>query len=100
MKGDIIIEYLNRASVLYLIAAILSAIIVLGGLIIYLVYIPQDFPELENQIVDNNQNIIESLTAPDGGIESISKELQDSLTAPKTKNKASQDILDSLTVPK
>jgi len=45
MKKDIIEEYLKRASVLYLIGAILSIIIVLTGLIFYIVYIPQDIKE-------------------------------------------------------
>jgi len=49
MKADIIYEYLKRASVLYLIGAILSAVIVLGGLIFYLIYIPQDISEPEEE---------------------------------------------------
>lgn len=42
MKRDIIEEYFKRASIMYLVTAILAVIIVLGGLIVYLVYIPQD----------------------------------------------------------
>ena len=49
MRADIIYEYLKRASVLYLIGAILSAVVVLGGLIFYLIYIPQDISELKEE---------------------------------------------------
>ena len=50
MKKDIIGEYLKKASVLYLVGAILSIIIVLGGLVFYLVYIPQDIKEPEEKL--------------------------------------------------
>ena len=49
MKKDIIEEYLKRASFLYLIGAILSIIIVLGGLVFYLIYIPQNIKEPEQE---------------------------------------------------
>ena len=99
MKSDIIWRYLKRASFLYLIAAILSSVIVLGGLAVYLIFIPQDLSEPENQATDKEKDIIKSLTAPGGEIEPISKEMQESLTAPKSGNKVPDDILDSLSAP-
>jgi len=99
MKKDVVEEYFKKASVIYLVAAIASVVIVMGGLIFYLIYMPEVMPGPEDQVTDN-KGLIESVTAPDNSGEPISEELQESLDAPNSGGRISEDILDSLSVPK
>jgi len=99
MKKDVVEEYFKRASILYLVAAIVSVVIVMGGLIFYLIYMPEVMPGPEDQVTDN-KGLIESVTAPENSGEPISEELQESLNAPDSDSRASGGVLDSLSVPK
>ncbi len=75
MKKDIVEGYFKKASVLYLIGAVLSIIIVLGGLVFYLVYVPQDIEgpeEKEGKSLVEKQ--LEELNKLREGAESLTEE--------------------------
>jgi len=86
---------INRKKALAII--IIIAIVFVVG---FYLYINQKIGEPVSETPEDTfQKVIDSLTAPDVPVDPISKEEQESLSAPSSAE-VSQEILDSLTTPK
>ena len=99
MINNLKIEKPDKKSLYYLAAVLAVALLVFIGLLWYIFKVPEVTPQA-GPAEKNMEEILKSLSAPDGTAGSLPKEVQKSISASKEGKKPSEDILKSLSVPK